>query len=64
MSIQHINTKKKQHITTIQPSQASLTFKQSKYKADNFANKTKFDKIQYENLILLQKMEKQCFDPK
>ena len=47
MSIQHINTKKKQHITTIRPSEASITYKQSKTKADNWANKTKTDKIQH-----------------
>ena len=64
MSIQHINTKKKQHITTIRPSDASLQYKQSKNKADNFASKTRTDQIQHENYLLLQKMEKNILDPK
>ena len=64
MSIQHINAKKKPHITTIEPSEANKNFKQYKLKAESFSNKAKTDKIQHENLILLGKMEKQYDHPK
>ena len=56
MSIQHINTQKKQHVSSIRPSEASIAYKQNRFKADVFAYKTKVDQIQQENSILIQKI--------
>ena len=47
MSIQHINIKKKPQVTSINPSEAFLAYKQNKFKADIYAYKTKNDKSQY-----------------
>jgi hypothetical protein len=47
MSIQHFDTKKKQHISAIKPSEATINYKQNRLKADVFAYKTKVDQIQH-----------------
>lgn len=59
MSIQHINTRKKQSITSIKPSGASITYKQNRLKAEVFAYKTKVDQMHHENQLLLHKIEQQ-----
>lgn len=64
MSIQHINTKEKQHITSLKPSNATITYKQSREKADSFALKAKANKIDYENTILLSKIRDQHTKPR
>ncbi len=56
MSIQHINTKKKPNLTTLSPSQAVLSYKESKLKANIHALKNKTNKIHHEDLILNTKI--------
>lgn len=59
MSIQHINARKKKNAGTFKPTETSMAYKQSKLKADIFTFKEKHEQIQHENLILLNKIEKQ-----
>ena len=63
LSIQHINTRKKPNLTTLKPTEATTTYKQSKLKADIFSFKTKNDKIQHSNFILLSKIQQQYGKP-
>jgi hypothetical protein len=58
LSIQHINARK-QKPANIKPVETNLTYKQSKLKADIFSFKEKHEQIQHDNLILLNKIEKQ-----
>ena len=47
MSIQHLDNKKKPHISSIKPSDATINYKQYRLKADVFAYKSKADQIQH-----------------
>lgn len=63
LSIQHINARKKPNVTALKPTEATTNYKQSRLKADIFTFKAKNDKIQHENLILLNKIEQQYSKP-
>ena len=47
MSIQHIDSRKKQFISTIAPPPAATNYKQSRLKAELFSYKTRSSQIQH-----------------
>lgn len=53
LSIQHINSRQKQYVSSLAPSPASAAYKQSRLKADLFAYKSRTKDIQRENKILI-----------